>query len=223
MSENIGLPFGTMIAGESTNIGGSATKKRFTSYDRSDSTALDYAVNRQYSAAQGRFTQVDPIGMEAVSLETPQSLNLYAYCGNDPINYLDPSGLFAQAFVAAGTTTPVGAIIVLVAIAVISALRLLFGGRGAQAKMGARIERRLAPVETGNKGSAVEPSIRAGVGAVHAFMQSQKKDPKEEAKKAEAERVRKFLAELLKAFSMAIAGIDLHGIDREITDSTGLC
>ena len=71
VSENIGLPFGAIIAGESTNIGGSATKKRFTSYDRSDSTALDYAVNRQYSAAQGRFTQVDPIGMGGVYITNP--------------------------------------------------------------------------------------------------------------------------------------------------------
>ena len=172
VSENIGLPFGAIIAGESTNIGGSATKKRFTSYERSDSTALDYAVNRHYSAAQGRFTQVDLVANDLIDLYDPQSLNLYAYCLNDPINYLDPDGLFAQAFVAAGVTTPMGAIIVLVAIAVISALRLLFGGRGAQAKMGARIERRFAPVETGSGWSWAEPSIRAGVGAVRAFTQN---------------------------------------------------
>jgi RHS repeat-associated protein len=95
VSENIGLPFGTTINAESSNLAGSDAKKRFTSYDRSDNTKLDYAVNRHYSAAQGRFTQVDPIGMSAVSLSDPQSLNLYAYCGNDPINYTDPSGLFS--------------------------------------------------------------------------------------------------------------------------------
>jgi RHS repeat-associated protein len=83
VSENIGLPFGTTITGESNNLAGSASKKRFTSYDRSDNTRLDYAVNRHYSAAQGRFTQVDPIGMDSVSLEDPQSLNLYAYCGSN--------------------------------------------------------------------------------------------------------------------------------------------
>src|SRR5438105_3950658 len=71
-----------------------STNRRFTSYDRSASTGLDYAVNRHYDAQQGRFTQVDPIGMSAASLANPQSLNLYAYCGNDPINHLDPSGLF---------------------------------------------------------------------------------------------------------------------------------
>jgi RHS repeat-associated protein len=96
VSENIGLPFGTTITGESNNLAGSASKKRFTSYDRSDNTRLDYAVNRHYTAAQGRFTQVDPIGMNAVSLSDPQSLNLYAYCGNDPINHIDPDGLFLR-------------------------------------------------------------------------------------------------------------------------------
>jgi hypothetical protein len=32
--------------------------------------------------------------MGAASLGDPQSLNLYAYCGNDPINHTDPDGLF---------------------------------------------------------------------------------------------------------------------------------
>ncbi|WP_369334161.1 RHS repeat-associated core domain-containing protein, partial [Vibrio alginolyticus] len=68
--------------------------KRFTSYDRSAATDLDYAINRTYHSKLGRFTQVDPIGMQAVSLASPQTLNLYAYCTNDPINYTDPSGLF---------------------------------------------------------------------------------------------------------------------------------
>ena len=50
-------------------------------------------MNRFYDPLQGRFTQVDPIGMSSVSLDSPQTLNLYAYCGNDPINHIDPSGL----------------------------------------------------------------------------------------------------------------------------------
>ncbi len=53
---------------------------------------MDYAVNRFYSAAQGRFTQVDPIGMRGVSLSDPQSLNLYSYVQNDPVNFIDPRG-----------------------------------------------------------------------------------------------------------------------------------
>ncbi len=89
------LPFGTALNAESTVQN---NNKRFTSYDRSNATGLDYAVNRTYDSKQGRFTQVDPIGMSAVSLMAPQTLNLYTYCGNDPINYVDPSGLSFGSF-----------------------------------------------------------------------------------------------------------------------------
>lgn len=88
--EQVTLPFGVALNSESTAA--TNTSRRFTSYDRSASTGLDYAVNRSYDPAQGRFTQVDRVGMEAVRLTSPQSLNLYAYCENDPINVSDPLG-----------------------------------------------------------------------------------------------------------------------------------
>ncbi|MBA2335316.1 MAG: RHS repeat-associated core domain-containing protein, partial [Blastocatellia bacterium] len=85
------LPYGTALNAESTTQN---NNKRFTSYDRSAQTGLDYAINRTYDSKQGRFTQVDPIGIQAASLASPQTLNMYTYCGNDPVNYTDPSGLF---------------------------------------------------------------------------------------------------------------------------------
>lgn len=88
--EQVALPFGTPLNAESTG----ATNRRFTSYDRSATIGLDYAVNRHYDPQQGRFTQVDPIGMGDSTLDNPQSFNLYAYCANDPVNYIDPAGLF---------------------------------------------------------------------------------------------------------------------------------
>jgi len=87
--EQVTLPFGTALGAESTG----ETNRRFTSYDRSLATKLDYAVNRHYDPQLGRFTQVDPAGMNAVDPSSPQTLNLYAYCANDPINHTDPSGL----------------------------------------------------------------------------------------------------------------------------------
>jgi len=90
IAEQTTLPFGRALDAESS---GAVTNRRFTSYDRSNETKLDYAVNRFYNSAQGRFTQVDPIGMNAVKLDNPQTLNLYAYCANDPINCIDPDGL----------------------------------------------------------------------------------------------------------------------------------
>jgi RHS repeat-associated protein len=174
VSENIGLPFGAMITGESNNLAGSASKRRFTSYDRSDTTKLDYAVNRHYSSAQGRFAQVDPIGMSSIDLANPQSLNLYSYCLNDPVNYIDPSGLlaFLPAVAAGGEAGgPVGAIVVAAVLAVVSALRLLFGGR-AQTRMVGQISNRLAQIETGDKGSWADSLIWPGVGAVAALLQT---------------------------------------------------
>jgi RHS repeat-associated protein len=96
ISEQAHLPYGTALSGESTNYGSpdNPSKKRFTSYELSEGTKLDHAVNRQYHSGLGRFMQVDPIGMGAASLSDPQTLNLYAYCGNDPINHTDPDGLF---------------------------------------------------------------------------------------------------------------------------------
>jgi len=89
--EQAHLPFGTALNAESSVTN---NNKRFTSYDRSSKTGLDYAINRTYDSKQGRFTQVDPIGMTAFDLKNPQTLNLYSYCGNDPVNHVDPDGLF---------------------------------------------------------------------------------------------------------------------------------
>src|SRR5205807_9091273 len=77
----------------------SETNRRFTSYDRGPTTKLDYAVNRHYDSQQGRFTQVDPVGIGRSDLENPQTLNLYSYCTNDPINHIDRNGLGFLSFV----------------------------------------------------------------------------------------------------------------------------
>jgi RHS repeat-associated protein len=89
--EQVTLPFGTIFGAES----GGPDRRSFAGLDRSFPTGLDYAVNRYYSAAQGRFTQVDPLGTGASRLDTPQSLNLYSYANNDPVNSTDPDGLTA--------------------------------------------------------------------------------------------------------------------------------
>ena len=49
-------------------------------------SGLTYMRNRYYQAATGRFIQRDPISYAG-------GLNLYGFCGSDPINASDPSGL----------------------------------------------------------------------------------------------------------------------------------
>lgn len=136
--EQATLPFGTALTSETTG----ATNRRFTSYDRSHTTGLDYAVNRQYDSKQGRFTQVDPIGMQSVSFEAPQTLNLYSYCANDPVNQTDPDGLFfGKIFKFLKSIFKYIAIAIAVAVAVLTfvyagplgltGFKLLFAGIGA--------------------------------------------------------------------------------------------
>ncbi|WP_287399889.1 RHS repeat-associated core domain-containing protein [Nitrosomonas sp. H1_AOB3] len=63
---------------------------RYTGQQFLGSLNLYYYKARFYSPALGRFLQTDPIG-------TADDLNLYAYVGNNPINFNDPSGLTAAA------------------------------------------------------------------------------------------------------------------------------
>jgi RHS repeat-associated protein len=51
-----------------------------------EETGLHYNWHRYYDPAIGRYLQTDPIG---------DGLNLYAYCNNDPVNFMDPMGLCA--------------------------------------------------------------------------------------------------------------------------------
>jgi len=49
-------------------------------------TGLYYYRARYYNPYIGRFLQTDPIGYSA-------GMNLYAYCGNNPLSFVDPLGL----------------------------------------------------------------------------------------------------------------------------------
>jgi RHS repeat-associated protein len=70
---------------------------KFGTYVR-DSTLnnQDYADQRYYHAALGRFYSPDPAGLAAVNPTNPITWNRYAYVGGDPVNFSDPSGLFGR-------------------------------------------------------------------------------------------------------------------------------
>lgn len=60
-----------------------------------DVSGLHYYGVRYHDGPNGRFINVDPLYAQQPerNLPDPQSLNLYAYAGNNPINYSDPTGL----------------------------------------------------------------------------------------------------------------------------------
>jgi RHS repeat-associated protein len=52
--------------------------------------------NRIYSGNYGRWLSPDPAGLAAASPSNPQSWNRYAYVGNNPTNFIDPTGLLEE-------------------------------------------------------------------------------------------------------------------------------
>jgi RHS repeat-associated protein len=86
------FPFGEITSGSFP------TKWAFTNYERDNAagdSGLDYAYARFYSNRFGRFMSMDPLSGK---LGNPQSLNRYAYSANDPINKIDPTGMFTGNF-----------------------------------------------------------------------------------------------------------------------------
>jgi hypothetical protein len=53
---------------------------------------LNFAQARYHSPAQGRFTSVDPFAGSA-NVADPQSFNRYSYVQNNPVNFIDPTGM----------------------------------------------------------------------------------------------------------------------------------
>jgi RHS repeat-associated protein len=65
--------------------------RKFTTYEQ-DSIGSHDAMNRRYNRWWARFEQPDPYG-GSYNLTDPQSFNRYNYVQNDPVNFVDPTGL----------------------------------------------------------------------------------------------------------------------------------
>ena len=82
--------FGHYPFGETWYETGTASKWKFTSYERDSESLNDYAIARTYVNRLARFSSPDPL---SGSPGNPQSLNRYSYAFNDPLNLVDPLGL----------------------------------------------------------------------------------------------------------------------------------
>ena len=65
------------------NLSGLVNRNNYTGYTWDETLGLYFAQNRFYDAENHRFTQEDVI---------KDGTNWYVYCGNNPINYVDPLG-----------------------------------------------------------------------------------------------------------------------------------
>jgi RHS repeat-associated protein len=97
-------PFGTELPGgnwgRNTAMGYQASPDdvgpKYTGQSRDLETGLDWFQVRHMSGAQGRFQSVDP-GNAGANPADPQTWNMYAYVGNNPMSSTDPSGMDAGA------------------------------------------------------------------------------------------------------------------------------
>lgn len=84
------LPFGEDFAESGTQ-----EKHHFTTYERDSETGNDYAMNREYAPATGRYLSADPY-TAGCTAKDPRGWNRYSYTRNVAINRVDPQGLFDQ-------------------------------------------------------------------------------------------------------------------------------
>jgi RHS repeat-associated protein len=83
-------PWGLPVVGEASSETIS-NLYRFAGYAYDSENRMYYCVNRMYDPVLGRFTSRDPVDGK---FEEPMTLHKYLYCTNDPINFVDPQGLW---------------------------------------------------------------------------------------------------------------------------------
>ena len=102
--------WGNFTITKHTTVGTDAEKNPFTyrGYFYSYELGMYYLGTRWYDPVIGRFISPDRY------VSTGQGIlghNMYAYCGNNPVNFVDPSGEFAIGIIVGGIVGAVGGII----------------------------------------------------------------------------------------------------------------
>lgn len=75
------------------NNANQVTDTNFTGKERDSESGLDYFGARYYGSSLGRFMNPDPSGLTLAEITNPQSFNLYAYVMNNPLTFVDLTGL----------------------------------------------------------------------------------------------------------------------------------
>lgn len=82
---------GSEIGAEVLNVG-NVNSVRYRGYYWDKEFGLYYLQSRYYDPLLGRFISADSV--EYLEPESVNGLNLYTYCGNNPVMYTDPEGNF---------------------------------------------------------------------------------------------------------------------------------
>ncbi len=157
------LPFGQEWAGTP----GEASPKMFTGQERDVETGLDYFGARYYRAEIGRFTTVDPAGVNPLKLVNPQRFNRYAYANNNPLKFIDPDGRdaivfnFSQGAVVGGVPLGHSGIAAVASNGVVTFSHLTQEGGGLIGKPYVSISKLVAHVEFDNNGNPTPQSLSA--------------------------------------------------------------
>ena len=99
-------PFGQVAYADETNT--YDTDKLFTGKTYDSTTGLYYYGARYYDPELGRFISADPTIQHPYD---PQDFNRYAYCRNNPVKYVDPTGYGFWSWVKSFFAGFVGAVI----------------------------------------------------------------------------------------------------------------
>ena len=95
----------TIVSGSNVTIA-NANPFRYRGYYYDTETGFYYLNARYYNPDWCRF--ISPDSAAYLNPDNPNGLNLYAYCGNDPVNYKDPSGHLAITTIAIITGVIIG-------------------------------------------------------------------------------------------------------------------
>ena len=103
--------WGTMYMTLDTDGVGSLNPFRYRGYYMVSCIGLYYLTTRFYDYTTGRFLNADvPSICFDDGLTLPEGCNLYSYCHNNPISYVDPTGHFAIVALILGAFTLAGGI-----------------------------------------------------------------------------------------------------------------
>ena len=66
----------------------------YTGKERDAESGNDYFGARYYAISMGRFLSPDPAALTYADITNPQSFNLYSYALNNPLKFIDPTGMY---------------------------------------------------------------------------------------------------------------------------------